>query len=369
MSELRVTLSDVARRAGVHVTTVSQALRNNPYIAEATRRRLQALAEAMDYRPAPFLRSLVAYRTRRTPGRRMPTLAYVTNWHTRWGWKKVAAHAGFFAGAEAKARELGFRLEHFWLHEPGFSQQKLTKILSERGIHGVIIASHSRELGDKLQLDWEQVSAVKIDYFPHEPRLHNVTNNQCNIIRLAMRRLMALGYRRLGFVVHRGWNHAVDNNWSAGYLTAQQDLPLGDRLPAHVFPNAVPVERWFHETDASVLADAAPFKQWLTRHRPEVVIAKAAYVLPLIHQFGLRIPRDLAFANLFLENTDGSMAGVRQNHDMVGGTAVEIVTGQLQHHKFGVPTIPIKTYVDGTWFDGASCPPRKPASTRNLITR
>jgi LacI family transcriptional regulator len=358
MSELRVTLSDVARKAGVHVTTVSQALRNNPVIAEATRRQLQALAETMDYRPAPFLRSLVAYRARRTPGRKMSTLAYVTNWHTRWGWKKVAAHAGFFAGAEAKARERGFRLEHFWLHEPGFSQQKLAKILAERGIHGVIVASHSRELGDRLQLDWDQVSAVKIDYFPHEPRLHNVTNNQCNIIRLAMRRLMALGYRRLGFVVHRGWNHAVDNNWTAGYLTAQQDLSLGDRLPAHVFPNAVPVERWFHETDASVLADAVPFKQWLTRYRPEVVIAKAAYVLPLMHRFGLAIPRDIAFANLFLENTDGSMAGVRQNHDMVGGTAVEIVTGQLQHHKFGVPTIPIKTYVDGTWFDGASCPLR-----------
>lgn len=358
MSELRVTLADVAQKAGVHVTTVSQALRNHPDIAESTRRRLQALAQKMDYRPAPFLRSLVAYRSPHNTGRKISTLAYVTNWHTRWGWKKVPAHAGFFAGAEAKAGELGFRLEHFWLHEPGFSQQQLSRILTERGIHGVIIASHSRELGDQLQLDWDQVSAVKIDYFPHEPRLHNVTNNQCNIIRLAMRRLMALGYRRLGFVVHRGWNHAVDHNWTAGYLTAQQDLSPGDRLPAHIFPNALPVERWFHETDASVLADAVPFEKWLNRHRPEVVIAKAAYVLPLIRQFGLEIPRDIGFADLFLENFDGSMAGVRQNHNVVGGAAVEIVTGQLQHHKFGVPTIPIKTYVDGTWFNGASCPPR-----------
>jgi len=358
MSELRVTLTDVARRAGVHVTTVSQALRDNPRIAETTRRGLQALAEEMNYRPAPFFRSLVAYRMRRAAGMKSPTLAYVTNWHTRWGWKKVAAHAGFFAGAKTKAHELGFQLEHFWLHEPGFSPQQLTRTLAARGIHGVIVASHSRELGDELQLDWEHVCAVKIDYFPHEPRLHNVTNNQCNIIRLAMRRLTGLGYRRLGFVVHRGWNHAVDNNWTAGYLTAQQELPVRDRLPAHVFPKALPVERWFHETNASVVADAGPFKQWLERYRPDVVIAKAAYVRPLMKQFGLEIPRDIAFANLFLEKGDGREAGVRQNHDVVGATAVEILTGQLQHHRFGVPVTPLKTYVDGTWFDGATCPPR-----------
>src|SRR5690606_31794184 len=134
------------------------------------------------------------------------------------------------------------------------------------------------------------LSGVKIDYFPHEPRLHNVTNNQCNIIRLAMRRLAGLGYRRLGFVVHRGWNHAVDNNWTAGYLTAQQDLRMRDRLPAHLFPSLHPMGRWFHETDASVVADLQPFQQWLRRYRPEVVIAKAAYVLPVFAALGLRIP-------------------------------------------------------------------------------
>jgi len=359
MSEIRVTLSDVARKAGVHVTTVSQALRNHPSIAAATRARLQALALEMNYRPDPFLRSLVAYRARRSAGDKMPTLAYVTNWHTRWGWKKVAAHSGFYAGAEAKATELGFRLEHFWLHEPGFTQKRLAETLAARGIDGVIVASHSRELGDQLQLDWEHLCAVKIDYFPHEPRLHNVTNNQCNIIRLAMRRLMGLGYRRMGFVVHRGWDHAVDNNWTAGYLTAQQELASADRLPAHIFPEMHPVSRWFHETNASVLADPVPFQKWLDRYRPDVVIAKAAYVLPLIKDLGLKIPQDIAFADLFLEEPGGSIGGVRQNHDRVGATSVEIVAGQLQHHKFGIPTIPIKTYVDGTWFDGASCPSRK----------
>ncbi|HZZ57506.1 MAG TPA: LacI family DNA-binding transcriptional regulator, partial [Opitutaceae bacterium] len=53
MSERRVTLADVARKAGVHVTTVSLALRNNRRLPEPTRLRLQALAKRMGYAPDP----------------------------------------------------------------------------------------------------------------------------------------------------------------------------------------------------------------------------------------------------------------------------------------------------------------------------
>ena len=71
---------------------------------------------------------------------------------------------------------------------------------------------------------------------------------------------------------------------------------------------------------------------------------------------GRRAPRDIAFVDVFLEKTDGATAGVRQNHETVGAVAVEILAGQLQHNKFGVPEIPTTTFVEGTWFDGATCP-------------
>ena len=66
-----------------------------------------------------------------------------------------------------------------------------------------------REIDVELQFDWQHLSGVKIDYFPHKPELHNVTNNQCDIVRLAMQKVMAAGYRRIGFVMHRGWDDSV----------------------------------------------------------------------------------------------------------------------------------------------------------------
>lgn len=356
MNERRVTLADIAARAKVHVTTVSLALRNHRRLPEATRRRIQALAQEMGYAPDPFLRALVAYRGQKMKHRNTPTLAYITNWTTQWGWKQAVAHSDFFAGANAKAQELGYQLEHFWLHEQGVTQKRLGGILYTRGINGVIVASHSRDMGDALELDWENFSAVKIDYFPHHPVMHNVTNNQSSIVRLAIRKVLAGGYRRIGFVMHRGWDHAVDHHWTAGFLCEQQHVPVNDRVPPHIFPDLEPVERWFHETHGSVLADYEPFRAWMEKYKPDVLISKADYILPLVERMGLKVPRDVSFVDLFLEDKAGQTAGVRQNHTLVGATAVEILAGQLQQNKFGLPDVATTTFVQGTWFDGKSCP-------------
>ncbi len=356
MNERRITLADVAKQAGVHVTTVSLALRNHPKLPETTRLRLQQLAREMGYTPDPVLRALVAYRGKVMPRLNPPTLAYVTNWATRWGWKKTTAHPDFYAGAEARAKELGFHLEHFWMREPGLTQGRLSRILHARGIQGVIVASHGREMGDELQFDWEQFSAVKIDYFPHQPALHNVTNNQCDIARLAMTKVIATGYRRIGFVMHRGWDHAVDHLWTAGFLCEREHLPAKDRLPVHVFPEAQPVERWLNESGGSVEVELTAFKKWYDHYKPEVIISKWSFIEGAIRTLGLRVPQDVAFVDLFLDNTNGGVAGVRQNHGTVGALAVEILAGQLQQNKRGVPEIPTTTYVEGTWFPGATCP-------------
>lgn len=355
MNPRRITLADVAQRAGVHVTTVSMALRNHPRLPLATRQRLQQLAESMGYAPDPLLRALVAYRGQVMPRRNPPTLAYVTNWATRLGWKSATAHSDFFAGAQAKAKEIGFNLEHFWMREPGLTHGRLSRILHARGINGVIVASHGREMGDELQFDWEQFSAVKIDYFPHQPALHNVTNNQCDIVRLAMQKVIAMGYRRIGLVMHRGWDHAVDHLWMAGFLCEQSNLPQKDRIPAHIFPEPEPVERWFNENQDPKV-DGPAFQAWLDRYQPQVVISKASFVEGALRELGRKIPEDLAYVDLFLEELSGRTAGVRQNHETVGALAVEILAGQLQHNKRGVPLIPTTTYVEGTWFDGATCP-------------
>lgn len=354
----RVTLADVAREAKVHVTTVSLALRDNPRIPEATRTRLRELAERMGYRPDPLLSALSTYRTRSKSPRYQATLAYLTNWSTEWGWKDAMGHGEFFSGAEKAAAELGFQLEHFWMKSPSFTEVHMSRILHTRGINGVILASHGREMNEVIRLDWADFSCIKIDYFPRQPAVHNITNNQSGMVRAAMRRLRKMGYRRVGLVMHRGWDHAADCNWTAGYLCEQQQIPPAHRIPAFIYPGPKPVERWMLEDSSTIVPDAEEFAGWLRRHKPEAVLSNGMFARPLFEKLGIRVPEDLAFVDLFLADFSGATAGMRQNYETVGDLAVRIIAGEIGHHRRGIPLIPTTTFVDGTWFDGASCPPR-----------
>ncbi|MBW9109074.1 LacI family DNA-binding transcriptional regulator [Microbacterium ureisolvens] len=59
----RVTIADVAARAGVSLSTVSRALNGNPTVDPALAERVKAAADALDYTASPVARSLVLGRT------------------------------------------------------------------------------------------------------------------------------------------------------------------------------------------------------------------------------------------------------------------------------------------------------------------
>jgi DNA-binding LacI/PurR family transcriptional regulator len=63
MEGRRVSIRDVAREAGVSVTTVSHALNDKGRLNPATRERVRDIARRLGYRPNPAARSLVSGRT------------------------------------------------------------------------------------------------------------------------------------------------------------------------------------------------------------------------------------------------------------------------------------------------------------------
>jgi LacI family transcriptional regulator len=60
---MRVRLEDVARKAGVSPKTASRVLNDEANVTEATRQRVRAAMEALDYRPLPSARSLAGNRS------------------------------------------------------------------------------------------------------------------------------------------------------------------------------------------------------------------------------------------------------------------------------------------------------------------
>jgi len=227
-----------------------------------------------------------------------------------------------------------------------------------------------RGIDDSLRFEWEAFSAVKIDYFPHRPELFTVTNNHLHIIRLAMQRVMEAGYKRIALVMDRGWDETVDHHWCAGFIWEQQKLDPSDRIEPYLIPG-LQWEEHVTEGNSVMKPDMLPhheeLKRWLMKEKPEVIISKDQFVLPVLEELGWRVPGDVALVDLFLENKDGQVAGVFQNHHTVGGLAVETVAAQIQHNQRGIPAVPTTSLVEGTWVAGASLPPR--SSAKKAATR
>jgi len=339
----KVTLQDVAARAGVHRSTVSLALRDAPRISADVRRRVQQIARDLGYRVNPLVAALM--RSRRS-GRatRDVVLAFVTSYPTRDGWRP-ARHdrPDFFPGAVERARDFGYRLEPFWCKEPGVSPKRFCDILANRGITGMIIGRLPPGL-HALDLEWNRFSCVALGMTLREPRLHHVTENHFSTVSQAMQRCLERGYRRVGFVFSEANDSPrVGDRWLGAYLRHQLAYPVRSRLP--VCPGDP--------------ADAATFATWVRREKPDVILATHHRpVLAWLRALGRRVPEDVGVVDL--ENRPESpCAGIHYDPAKVGALAVEMLVGLMHRNETGVPEDPHEVLLTGHWREGDTLPARR----------
>jgi LacI family transcriptional regulator len=337
------TLQDVAIRAGVHRTTVSLALRDHPRIPVATRNRVKAIATRLGYRINPLVSALM--QSRRTgKAVRNVTLAYVTDYPTRYGWRPPHHdRPDFFPGAVERARDFGYKLDHFWLAEPGMTPRRFCDILTARGINGLIIGRLPPG-ENAMELEWEKFSSVALGLTLRSPLLHHVTENHFDTAWQGMRRCRERGYRRVGFVFSEANDSPrVGDRWLGAFLAQQRLYPPADWIPP------CPM----------VPADETAFRSWFERTRPDVVLASHARpVLAWLGRMGRTVPRDVGVIDLAGDHPELGCAGVYYDPAKIGALAVEMLVGQLHRNETGVPYDQHEALLTGEWRDGKTLPAR-----------
>jgi LacI family transcriptional regulator len=335
----QVTLKDIAREAGVSVMTVSRALRNQTNLAPGTRGRVLAISEQMGYRPNPLVSALMSYRRAARSVNRGLTLAFVTSFPTRSGWKEIGINRDFLEGAATSADRHGYRMEEFWLRQPGMTSKRLSAILYSRNITGLIVAPLPVALGH-MRLEWERFSAITLGYSLARPHLHRAVNHQFRSMRLAMRQLRKMGCRRVGLALRTSIDERVDHQWVGSFLVEQRRCPPADQLPLFVVPD----RSWTIEN----------FAQWFRQCRPPVIVSQHEEILTWLDSMDVRVPDDVGFVHLNCPDTSGRFAGIYQNGPAVGAVAVGFLVGMIQRNERGIPELPHSILVDGTWQDGAT---------------
>lgn len=347
-----ITLATIAKLAKVSRTTVSLALRNSPRISQAVRTEVQAIARKLGYRQNPLVTAHMAYVRTLHPHYTGQCIAFVCNRslaqienESRTPLRK------YLHATRERARSLGYELELFNVAEPGMTPQRLSGILTARGIAGVIF--HPMDEGGAqvgLPLVPDNFALVMIEHVFIEPRLHKVCDDQFSTIGRMIQRVLDYGYSRIGIAMSSRADDHANHHWLAGYQ-AYEALNGPTTIP-HLITTEWTKER--------LLA-------WYRYHRPEVIITIDDDTVDWLRDAGLRVPQDVACATLYWKEDRAFLSGFYQNHEHIGAAAVDLLVSHLNHNERGLPAEQRTMLIESVWKDGTTLPRRTAPGTRSRL--
>lgn len=337
----RPNLKDIAKKAGVHPSTVSLALRDHPRISEEVREQIKAIAHKLGYRVNPLVAALMQNRrTGRAAGHLV--LAYVTNYPTRYGWRpQYHDRPDYFPGAAERAQELGYKLEHFWLGEKGMTSARFCEILTARGIHGLLIGRLPPGQ-QSMSLLWENFACVTVGMTLREPTLHRVAEDYYSSAVEAMEQMIQRGYKRIGFVFSDANDSPrVGERWLGAHLQQQLRFRPADRLPPFFYQGEEPHSQLF--------------QKWFKENKPDaLLVTHAQPVISWLKEIDVQVPGDVGLATLVNDHPQFGHAGMNGSAEKLGSLAVEMLVGLLQRGERGVPVDPHEVLLSGDWRDGTT---------------
>lgn len=347
----RTSLQQIAETVGISRMAVSLALRGKPGVSAATRKRVLKAAAKLGYIPDPEVAKLMAHiRTKRAPNLKA-CLALLTSGERADQWREFLTERKYVEGARARALEYGYGLEEFWLNEPRMSGERLSRILWNRGIEGVIVAPVQGNLAigvsRTIDLDFDLFAAVEISETVSRPGLDRSLHDQYNSMLTALTRLTALGYVRPGLVIEHALDLRTNGKWTAAFLNWR--FSKSNKIPPPLL---------------MVKSDARKFRRWMERHAPDVIISVDGLGYRLLRESGWRIGRDIGYASLDLDGEDPErkgICGIDQNSHLVGAAATDALVNAIQRGQRGVPARPLRIEVEGDWHSGTTAlgPSRK----------
>lgn len=344
-----VSMKDVAARAGVSVNAVSLALRGDRSLPPATRERIQRVAEELGYRRNPLVSALMADRGgKREPGESGLTLGYATMNKTRSDWRDYAAPRRYFDGAVARAAELDYHLEPFWLADPDTPPRRMEVILRTRNVQGLLFAPVPEE-NLRVEIDCSPFACVGLGTEPYGglSALHRVMPDMRHAVLESLTQLRRRGYRRVGLVLRRYADERAALNWSSAFQSFHGFLDMGDCLPV----------LWLEDRDPTAPESRAAFFAWMDAHRPDAVLALDPVVREWLSARSLRVPEDIGLVHLEVTERTPGASGIERRAERIGAAAIDLLVSMINHNQRGLPDSGNTLLIKGAWVDGTTLRP------------
>ena len=311
-----VTIKDLAKEAGVSITTVSQVLNQKPCrVSDETRERIIRLAEKHHYFPNGAAKSLVTAKTQ-TLGFLIPD---ITN----------PFFVGVARGIEDYAREHEYNVIFCSTDDLQARENQSLRMMMERGVDGLIIAHTADKSDGKTLLPRLSIPTVMIDREYNLPdqenQLGHVLVDNKNGAKEAIRYLLASGKKQIALLGGPEQASSAKDR-KTGYIEAltETGLAINERL---ISSGSYTQDSGLAQME-NLLKSGEDFDALFCAND---LIAMGA--IRVLKQNGLSVPRDKAVVgfddNSFAAVSSPSLTTVRQPQYEMGQKACEILLNAL----------------------------------------
>lgn len=340
-----VTHRQIAEAAGVSTAAVSHAFKGSPHVSDKTRQRILHTAKQMGYQPNAMVNALMSHIRRGNVSPTATPLALL-DFEGALHYMETYEYSQFLLqGLEQQAKTLGYRIERFPFENTARGGKALEKILQYRAIQGVIVPMTDRPCHE-IHFNADRFATVAIGYSAHvQGHAYRVAPDQFRNTKLAVEKMLALGYRRIGLYQNEGGDKRVDGHFSASFLQAMFGQHSFERLQDSVL--------LFPKFNGEGVTD------WIRRNRLEAVLSCTPQITRYLQEDGLRVPQDVGVALLSWAPAQKEFAGIDQCSEVVGSTAINLLVAQINRNERSSATTEAATLIPGEWKMGATLKAKK----------
>ncbi len=185
----RPTIRDVAKKAGLSLSTVSLVINKNGYASEETRTKVLRVVKELGYHPSRAARGLAT--------RMSGNIGFiVSDDHFS---QAEPFYTMIFLGTEFEARDHNYYILLTTVGKTFKEPESVPRFLLERNVDGVIIAG---KINPKLvdYVDRLGLPMMLVDYTLPRKRISSVLIDNRKGAYLAVQHLVSLGHREIGFI-------------------------------------------------------------------------------------------------------------------------------------------------------------------------
>jgi len=336
-----ITLKDIARETGVHVSTVSRALDNDSrhFLTPEVVERVRKAADEMGYRRNRMASSLRTKKTM-TIGLLIPDITNTLFPPIVRGLERVLEEAGY-ASIIVNTDDLADR------------ESRLINVLLERGVDGIVDAAASQDEARLKIVEKQGLPIVTVNRQVGNSSIPSVVNDDTEGVRLALHHLYEAGHRK---IAHIAGPQKLSTSIARLEAFNSETKKLGLDLPT----SAMAMSAHFDEDEGQRCTGELLDQDWKCT---AILCANDRLALGAIAEIrrrGLSCPEDISVTGFndipFLDLIPPGLTTIRVQQEAIGRLAAELL---LKMIKDKTATVPRTTILPVQLIErGSVAPPR-----------